>query len=356
VALFSNFTRFSVGETAGFDRHGREFYTVVAKATFVWDRRGAVELSAEMRPIAEADIFAGEPGQSSVLAESDLVPHKPRMDVLLCGSMELPTEVEQVDVTLEVGERLRKVVRVFGDRYWLPGGLQAVSLTRPRPFRAMPFLWERAFGGFDPDDPRVFESRNPVGVGLRRHARSLEGQRAPNFEDPSGANWSWNGHGAPVGFGPVGRHWQPRVRLAGTYNQTWLEEYFPLLPPDFDERYFNCAPEDQQLKGYLPGEEVRLHYMTTTGHDRFQLPRWAVPVRIGEYPGKVVEYGITPDTLAIEPAARCFSLIGRVAHYPEPDVLALRQVLVGTPSKGQRRAAQTEKRYLDFRGRREDQA
>ena len=43
-------------------------------------------------------------------------------------------------------------------------------------------------------------------------------------------------------FGPVGRHWEPRVRYAGTYDDRWTEDRMPLLPKDFDDRFHNAAP------------------------------------------------------------------------------------------------------------------
>jgi hypothetical protein len=59
----------------------------------------------------------------------------------------------------------------------------------------------------------------------------------------------------PAGFGPIGRTWQPRLALAGTYDERWQNERAPELPEDFDYRFFNAAPPDQQLEGFLHGDE-----------------------------------------------------------------------------------------------------
>ena len=53
---------------------------------------------------------------------------------------------------------------------------------------------------------------------------------------------------APVAFGPLGRGWPLRARFGGTYDDKWLKDDFPFLPKDFDERYYQAAPEDQQIK------------------------------------------------------------------------------------------------------------
>ena len=49
----------------------------------------------------------------------------------------------------------------------------------------------------------------------------------------------------PMALGPVGRGWRPRLSYAGTYDQHWIDEVFPFLPADFDDRYYQAAPEDQ---------------------------------------------------------------------------------------------------------------
>lgn len=61
----------------------------------------------------------------------------------------------------------------------------------------------------------------------------------------------------PVGLAALGRAWAPRLALAGTYDQAWLDTRHPKLPRDFDFAYYNAAPADQQidfpdlLRGYV---------------------------------------------------------------------------------------------------------
>jgi hypothetical protein len=47
---------------------------------------------------------------------------------------------------------------------------------------------------------------------------------------------------SPAGFGPIACHWQPRVGFAGTYGDAWVANRLPLLPDDFDDRFFQSAP------------------------------------------------------------------------------------------------------------------
>jgi uncharacterized protein YjbI with pentapeptide repeats len=55
---------------------------------------------------------------------------------------------------------------------------------------------------------------------------------------------------------PLSALWAPRRQKVGAkYGLAWVEDRFPFYAEDFDWSYFNAAPEDQQLPGYLRGDE-----------------------------------------------------------------------------------------------------
>jgi hypothetical protein len=61
---------------------------------------------------------------------------------------------------------------------------------------------------------------------------------------------------APAGFGFTSPDWQPRAALAGTYDEQWINERMPLLPKDFDRRFFNAASPGLIAPGYFRGDEA----------------------------------------------------------------------------------------------------
>src|SRR5690606_31440841 len=132
----------------------------------------------------------------------------------------------------------------FGDRVWIrvAGGL---VLTPPIAFERMPVSYERAFGGWDVShaDPgrHAFEPRNPAGRGLCVRWGRRERILAPNLESIRDPIRSPYDRPAPVAFGFVSPHWQPRANLAGTFDDAWRRQRFPLLPVDFDPRFHNAA-------------------------------------------------------------------------------------------------------------------
>jgi hypothetical protein len=80
-----------------------------------------------------------------------------------------------------------------------------------------------------------------------------------------------------------------------------MDERFPLWPEDFDTRYFHCAPEDQQVEGFLRGgEPVRLRNLTENGLLEFRLPRF-YPVFTTYFRGRPFEHRAKLHTVIIEP-------------------------------------------------------
>ena len=343
VSSIVNLTNSEAALVVGTGLDGKWQVTVVVKASYVWDQRGNVT-PTDPAPIVEENEFAGNPVSSGLLRASDLAPMKPRFDVLLAGDLAFPRPINVIDVHLAVGSRLRKRARVFGDRAWLPSAVAELALSQPRPITSVAIAWENSYGGGDAQDPKCFEPRNPAGSGVAKDPKTLHGKPAPYFEDPDKPLGAMIGNPAPVGFGPIAQHWQARLALAGTYDENWEQTRRPLPPVDFSPAFFNVAPADQQLDGYLPGEVVGMVNMTTAVQDQFRLPDLAVPVTIVTR-DELGEAITVVDTLIIEPRERRFSLLGKVqAQLPSgPD--ALGRIIVGEMPRGMRRAMELGKKY-----------
>jgi hypothetical protein len=86
------------------------------------------------------------------------------------------------------------------------------------------------------------------------------------------------GIGLPAGFGFIAGDWQPRLALAGTYDEAWTKKRAPLLPKDFDRRFFNAATPGLVTADYLAGnEKVLVLGATAEGRWEFRLPGIEAP-------------------------------------------------------------------------------
>jgi hypothetical protein len=102
----------------------------------------------------------------------------------------------------------------------------------------------------------VFEPRNPVGTGFGTPlVNDGDHVRLPNIEDPNQVIQRYGDAVTPCGFGFTSPDWQPRAGFAGTYDDQWSRQRKPLLPVDFDRRFFNAAAPGLVAPGYLRGDE-----------------------------------------------------------------------------------------------------
>lgn len=176
---------------------------------------------------------------------------KPHGEVLVTGACHPPGRklAAQSSVAVKVGP-VDKTLAVFGDRFWTYADDMVAGATPPRPFTRMPVVYENAFGGDGFD-------LNPVGKGIATVA--LESGETvhplPNIEDPAHLIRAAEDRPDPAGFGPLDLMWPQRFGKQGTYDKKWKKERFPYYPDDTDWEFFNCAPEDQYLKGFFEGGE-----------------------------------------------------------------------------------------------------
>jgi len=348
-----NATGMAAGYTLGVDKNARESIVVVVKGTFLIPTNPNAEpmLAAKQVPLVDADTFSGEPGMSAPIYECDYAPRKLKCDILLNGSAYAPggRPTDRVTVSLRVGS-MRKSFDVVGNRVWLASALSLGS-SKPVPFVKMPFSYDNAFGGIDKakGDPDTFRCYLPnhCGVGWHEYldTKYLDNTPLPNTEETGKPVTSSKKNYKPMALGSIPRQFAERVRWAGTYDQKWLDEVSPFLPSDFDERYFQAAPEDQQTDYLLGGEEVELVNLTPQGLTKFNLPKREVPVEFSMRNGVRTVINAVVDTLMIEPDLRRISLQWRTSLPLRRNIFEVAGILAGRMSPGWYLARATGKEH-----------
>ncbi|MCP4114957.1 MAG: DUF2169 domain-containing protein [Desulfobacteraceae bacterium] len=275
--LLENNTPYATERTWVLDKNAGKHWIVTVKGTYNILPDGTTEMAAEQEEPLFLPRYFGEDGKSSIKYEADLIPSKQATDILINGKAYSPEGKPSRKVTLGLQTtNLVKQLTAYGDRRW-EKGLLGMTISKPEPFTSMPIIYERAFGGTDTfsDKPEkhCMYFRNPIGTGFATLKKHLAGQALPNIEYTKERISSWKDRPRPAGFGAVASYWTPRKEYAGTYDEKWQKERFPLFPVDFDERFFQCAPEDQQVQGFLKGgEPVYLENFTPGGQLFFRLP------------------------------------------------------------------------------------
>lgn len=293
------------------DSTGREVWLVAVRARFDIRSTGLTLAAPEdQSDVNIAPQVIGEGISSFITADSDLPHQKLTTDVLVDGSAHAPEGylAERLSVRLRV-RNIDKEIVVFGDRVWHSG-----KPGEAKPFSAMPLTYLRAFGGRDLSEPahdvRSWYEANPVGVGFSSKVSALDGQSVPNIEHPIRLIRTAYERPVPAGFGPLMGHWPARRRYGGTYDRSWLEERMPLLPSDFDPRFHQCAPQDQQTSEFLSGgEEVSIEGAHPGGALRFELPRVSLVFESVFDDLTKVRHSAVLHTVVIEPDRPSVSMV-----------------------------------------------
>jgi len=148
---------------------------------------------------------------------------KPNAEVLLCGSCHNPLPNEGAShVKLSVAA-IAKELFVFGERRW-----EDTLITKPLAFQTIPLDFQHAL----PHDNLL-----------------------PNIEDPNNLTTDKSDDITPAGFMPRDITTKENRKKLGTYDEKWKRELWPGFAADMDYSFFNVAPKDQQINGFLEGGE-----------------------------------------------------------------------------------------------------
>lgn len=348
-----NATGMEVGYTVGMAPSGRQRLMVVVKGTFSFSgSKRELLLSGLQMPVAVADSFRADPGVSATLYESDFALFKPRCDILVDAKAHAPKghPVERLRVGICVGDH-SKFFEVTGDRRWEKSVLGRLRPSRPEPFTAMPITYERAYGGIDRgggrDGTQSVYAENPIGRGYYPLSRGTErvGKLLANTGVLEDATDKVAGVYEPKSFGVLGRNFSRRIAFAGTYDDHWKREVFPFLPSDFDWRYFQSAPEDQQIVHPSGDEVLTLLNLDQSGRVQLVIPGAPVHVAFEGRGGANKAACAVLDTIFVQVEEQRCVLTWRVSHPLRRSIFEVERVIVGNMSRAWYRSRRLGKKY-----------
>ncbi len=289
--------------------------TLIVKGTFdLSPGKTAVPAKEQLYPTGDEFYKEDEEMLGGPRYASDFAYFKPAADLLLTGKCHAPAGERCLarQVSFSVGDHT-KTLMVTGDRTW-KRGLLGSTPSAPDPFSAIDLKYQNSFGG-----PGYAE--NPVGKGFGKQVAE-NGKKIrplPNITHPKDTLHTAGTRLAPAGFGPLGQMWKQRRAYLGTYKGKYLKENWPWFPVDFDWHYFNAAPADMQVNGYLAGDE-RLNFTNLhPEHEHYEaaLPgvriRCFVNRRTAPEPAPLAfkEVNMRPDTLWVDMDSETLVLVWR---------------------------------------------
>lgn len=299
------------------DVNGIPTFVPLMQVQFRIQEDGTLAKLKEQPPPNVSGEWYGDPEFTSLKFEPQIAYRKLATDVVLHGDAYPATPGgNRGQLGIRVGP-VQKLAHVFGERR-LVKRLGFSVLTDPEPFETIPITYERCFGGWDRrhenESKHSCESRNPAGVGYYDASLPADEDLAvPNIEDPQRP---YNGYGdrpPPAGFGFLAGHWEPRVRYGGTYDKQWDATRKPLLPEDFDLRFFNAASAGLVAPAHLKGDEpVVVLGASPSGRVAFNLPGMSPPICMVEVRAQNRAPVATElDTVIVDMRSMTLSLVWR---------------------------------------------
>lgn len=321
--LTKNLTPFLVGTKVTSRRPPQPEMTVIVRGT--WKLTPGEPLTVVEgldQGFLTAEVYREEDEErrGEALYGGDFADYKLNAEVMLTGSCHAPrgAPITECLVRFSVGA-WSKALRVVGPRAW-SDRLSGARASEPLRFTKMPLDFAHAFGG-----PRF--AKNPVGKGA-------EGTELPNVEDPAQPIRSPADRPPPVSFAPVSPSWPDRAGKVGTqYGKAYRDTRAPYYAEDFDWSFFSAAPADQQIKGFLRGDEelsfINLHPAAHTFSAR--LPGLRVRAFVEDVKGRFREQPMSLDTLFVELDKEHVHLTWRgVGEVREQDLVDVAYMLVAS--------------------------
>ena len=299
-----NHTPFSVQLHSALDQECNDHAVIVIKALCHIVDGAPLQLAIEKATIYPADKHFGDPKTTGIEYASDLAWTKLLTDVVVNGSAYAPrSRCAALDVSVQI-DKLRIIRRVYGERLW-EKSLLGWQITPPKLFDVMPLSYEHSFGGSYLDSSNQcldYFSQNPIGKGYVSVLAKgpHDGQPLPNIELPQQLIQQWKDKPSPAALGFLATDWSQRKVFQGTYDAAWQRDRAPLLPEDFNERFFNAAPNDLQIPYLRGGEFIALTHLTPNGSLSFQIPTWKITCCVVAK-GRALDLSPVLDTIVIEP-------------------------------------------------------
>lgn len=287
-------------------------------------------------------------------------PLNPMMPLTESQKQNWQKELEQYDKKVLAAQQLKYITQIektlsilgestFKPNFLLPGWKR----TSLKAFTELPLRWEYSFGGIhklflteQSTEPFYHQAcfSNPIGSGWvesqyfdayqKMNAKRPREARVMNYKNVTAprieahksrqskpiiykqtassnlttmqmAKITEKYGNRPQGFGFTGRSWSPRISYSGTYDEKWLEEQHPYPPKDMNYRYWNAAPEDQQIDFFYPNTRLELWNLThpelsNNGYVCLNFPDHYPFLKLKFESGQMIPWPMTTETVLID--------------------------------------------------------
>lgn len=208
------------------DHEGRAFWHVWTKGTFQLRVEKPPLFLGQQYPLNLGPVFKDDDPTQQLLMDADIAPAKSKVDLTLIGTVDSTTDALRM-LTARLGA-WHKTLGLHPPSQWNWRNKAAPDPTaRAGRINIAKYVPQ-------PDRPPLLAPQDYV---------------AKRSEIPPEV----------VGFGPIPRHAPERAKFGGTYDKAWEQTQAPMLPTDLDPKFWQSAPNDQQIdRNQITGDALTL--------------------------------------------------------------------------------------------------
>ncbi|WP_338849526.1 DUF2169 domain-containing protein [Massilia sp. W12] len=295
------------------DLQGHDAALVLLKASFILGQEGfaPVEQQTPLRQqalrkrIGELGLEEVQMRLLSSWLEEEVVwqthetsPPKAQFEILLCGHVSHAQPQAALDAILDLGGQQRHL-RAHAPRYHDGAQIRLVGGgVRSVPLCASFAHWD---GGIFTQSQRL-----PSVAGLPAP------EWLPWFDDPAQSVTRRAQQAAPRCFAAWPENAPSRLPYAGTFDERWQQQRAPLMPQDFNPRFYNCAdPALQWAQAPAPGTLLTLHNFGAQGRSALRWPALRFAARVQGVDGRTQQAEMRADTLEIDLLSGRYHIVWR---------------------------------------------
>jgi hypothetical protein len=334
---------------------GEAIDVLVVRGTFEFAADGAaMRLAERQTPVAFGDSFDGpidtDPMRAVLREDGDLLPYKPGTDILVSGSACAPEGRPHAHWLAEVRVGpFSKGLHLHGPREFRRR-LFGWRLGPAQPITSIALDYRLAYGGcFDipaeftvdrrpdvvnhpgnpagrgwlPDSGELRQLPKPARQYLKRWISQQKSIPAPQIEAVTDPVKNPYVAITTQGYGPIARWWSPRRECQGTYDKEWERDRYPLLPLDFDSRFYLAAQPGLVAIPHLDGTEPVCLTGILPQKREMKLPGWRIVAVVTRESGERFITLPLLDTVRFDLDCRQASMVWRMSFGTEDPVIEI---------------------------------
>ena len=263
---FNNYTPFTALAWQHQNSNNQTFASTIARVKYdlktnLNNNTLDLKLSKDQGELFASDVYYADVGKSSLQYPSDYVNYKKYTDIIINANAISPNNKASNTWTcgIEVYDEEQKLLIDYNldikSEVKYTKALLGRNKEKEAKTLSVPIRYEKAFGGIiqkksknDEEEYIYTNGYNPIGCGKhkRKNISKITYDEQILYKDDHKQK-----DRIPAGFGAIDKSWKSRLKYAGTYDDKWQKNQYPLPPKDYNDMFNQSSHPNLMLNTHL---------------------------------------------------------------------------------------------------------